>query len=65
MAAKRANAPFLLRILERGFQNLVNDSVDLLFGGIEFDAAPTTVHDDPLLIAVREGSGKLTARNIS
>jgi hypothetical protein len=42
-----ANAGSLLGVLEGSFQNLVNRSVDLLFGRIEFDAATVAIHDSP------------------
>jgi hypothetical protein len=53
VTAKRTHASFLLRILKRGFQNVVNRRVDLPLGRINFDSASTTVHDSCPLAAVR------------
>jgi hypothetical protein len=44
VATEWANASLLLRILEGGFQNLVDRSIDLLFGRIEFNATAATIH---------------------
>jgi hypothetical protein len=51
VAAQGTDAALVMGVLKRGSQNLVNRSIDLFFGRIEFDSAATTVHSEPSGIA--------------
>jgi len=44
MTAQRAHSAGLFGMLERGFEGLINRSVDLLFGRIEFYSTSVTIH---------------------
>jgi hypothetical protein len=65
MATKGTDTSFLLRVLKRNFEDLVNSSVDLLFGGSEFDAASTTIHCNSPRIAMSEGNTQSEGQIIS